>query len=353
METRRFAAYIISVSKFGILLLEVVGVFFGVEIAPLRHLNCGGLHHHVAAIGVQYLVVVKHPSLAGKEQDGRGHVLIVARSACRVRARLQPVLVLLVRLARRHLARENARRDLVDPDLGLDQQRRQHARQVHGGGLGSRVRRLAHGAALHQPADGGHVDDLGRVARRLGPGLAEKRDEGRRHEVVRRHVGPERLVPRRRVRREGVGRCVVGLAGAAELGLVVSRDAGIVDQEVDALGLLFAHLAGQADALVLGGDVARQSNDLARAGGVFLDHIVQRFLASAGDVDLGAVGLQGLCDHQADAGAAAGHDGCDVRDVKEDIALEVFVAVERCHFAGLRCECFRAVVYKCVADARS
>jgi len=87
---------------------------------------------------------------------------------------------------------------------------------------------------------------------------------------------------------------------------------------VDALGLLLLHGLRELDAAVFAADITRQGMQTAGAGVVLLHRRFEDLFASAGDVDLGAVGDEGLGDHEANSRASSGHDGGE----KADIELE-------------------------------
>lgn len=102
--------------------------------------------------------------------------------------RAQLALVLLITLARRHLAREDARSDCVHANLAVLERRRQHAAQVRECRFRGSVRELAVGATLHCAGDGRNVDHLRGVAGRDFAALGEEREEGHAHEVLRRDI---------------------------------------------------------------------------------------------------------------------------------------------------------------------
>lgn len=102
--------------------------------------------------------------------------------------------------------------------------------------------------------------------------------------------------------------------------VLLRRDTRVIHEDVNTpLPLALLNLGHQIGDALSGSDVARDTNNLAgvlgAGGGVCLDDGVEGFLAAAGDVDGRAVDGEGLCDHEADAGAAAGYD--------RDVVLEV------------------------------
>lgn len=94
---------------------------------------------------------------------------------------------------------------------------------------------------------------------------------------------------------------------------------------MNAPGLLALQRLGQLDAAVFGADVAGQGVYAARAGAVALDRLLEHLAPPPRDIHLGAVGLQRLGDHEADAGAAARHHGRDVRNIEQAVGLEIVV----------------------------
>ena len=109
--------------------------------------------------------------------------------------------------------------------------------------------------------------------------------------------------------RDGFGRGEVWLSGLGEFGIVVHRNASIVDEQMNPLGLFASQLLYQTLDFVFTGNVAWKGNDLAGTGIVLFHHLIQGLLATSGDVDLGTVGNQCLSDHEADSGSSASDYG--------------------------------------------
>lgn len=197
------------------------------------------------------------------------------------------------------------------------------------------VRELAVTRPLHQPADAADVDDARGIARRDVAAAGQKWQERRRHPILCRDVGRERVGPLLRfglqhVLGNALGRREVGFPGRRELGVVVARDARVVHQKVDAtaataivVGFSRRHFLREPDAFLLVGHVAREGNDLAGprtvagSGAVLFDDFVQRLSTTSRDVHLRAVGVQCLRDHQSNPSPTARHHGCDVRNIEE------------------------------------
>lgn len=105
---------------------------------------------------------------------------------------------------------------------------------------------------------------------------------------------------------DGVGGGEIWGSGLGEAGVVVFGDAGVVDEEVDAVGFLLSHVGCETLRVVFAADVAGQGDDGAGSGVILLHHAVQDFFPSSCDVDFCAVGCEGLRDHETDACSSAG-----------------------------------------------
>ena len=95
--------------------------------------------------------------------------------------------------------------------------------------------------------------------------------------------------------------------------------------QVNAVRLLGLQVLRELDSTLFGGDVTRQRVQATGASVVFFDSTLEDFLSASSNVDFGSIGDKGLCDHQADAGAASSDYCCDVRDIEQDAGLELVV----------------------------
>jgi len=93
-----------------------------------------------------------------------------------------------------------------------------------------------------------------------------------------------------------------------KLGVLISCNSGIVDQELNTLWLLALNLLDQSLDIRLVADVSSQGEDLARASAVLLDGALQFVLSSTGDVDLGSVCNECLRNHETYASGTTSHN---------------------------------------------
>lgn len=105
-------------------------------------------------------------------------------------------LLVLIAIFGRHLAREHAGRDGVDPNLDtrISDFGSEHLRDVVGGTFARVVGKMILGLE-HDTRDGGDVDDGGRETRRLLASFCEEWQEGSCHEVDLSSVGLVDLSP--------------------------------------------------------------------------------------------------------------------------------------------------------------
>lgn len=101
-----------------------------------------------------------------------------------------------------------------------------------------------------------------------------------------------------------------------ELCVVIPRNPGIVDQEVDTFGLLSREILCELNRAFLGRNVAGKRMQTTGASVVRLDCVLEDLLPSPCDVDLRSVGDQCLCDHEANTSASSSDNGGDVRDIE-------------------------------------
>lgn len=118
---------------------------------------------------------------------------------------------------------------------------------------------------------------------------------------------------------------LVDLPSLTELRVLVSRDARIVHQQMYAIRLLLLQLLRQANAVVFARHVAWECVQATGTSVVLLDCGLQCLLPAACNVDLGAVGNEGLRDHEAYASPAARHDRRQERDIEEVFGRELLV----------------------------
>lgn len=78
---------------------------------------------------------------------------------------LQTRLLILIRHPRRHLRREQTRRDTIRPDPQRHERMRPLLGQMQKGRLARRVRELALGMRLGDPRRAGDIDDVAGVSR--------------------------------------------------------------------------------------------------------------------------------------------------------------------------------------------
>jgi len=117
----------------------------------------------------------------------------------------------------------------------------------------------------------------------------------------------------------------VGLDILTELGVLVSCNTGVVDEQLNTLWLLLLNLLDQSLDVILVADISGQWQDLARSGAVLLDGVLQLVLASTGDVDLGSVCNECLGDHETNAGSTTSDDSGDMGDVEKSVSGELMV----------------------------
>lgn len=133
---------------------------------------------------------------------------------------------------------------------------------MHEAGFTRRVGELSVARALHQTTDGRDVDDARRITGRDVAPFRQQRQERGRHEELGRDVGLEGVLPvgdfrPEHVLRDAFRRFHVRFPILGEFGVAVSGDACVVDEQMDALGLLLAHRVGESDTFFLLGDVPR------------------------------------------------------------------------------------------------
>jgi len=140
-----------------------------------------------------------------------------------------------------------SRRNDINPNLRILERRRQHPAHMRKRRLTRRIRKLPITAPLHRPRNRARVDDTAGVSI-LGIALAlgQQWQEGHGHEEATDDVGlvgvePGGDVGLEEVLGDGDGVLHVGGAVGGELGCVVAGDAGVVDEEVDAVGLFLRH----------------------------------------------------------------------------------------------------------------
>ena len=220
----------------------------------------------LTSIRVQDLVIIVTSAPSREQQYRGGHVGLVSRAAGHVGHGhlFQLGFPIGSRRARRHLGREDSRCHHVDADARLGEGRGEHAAQVQKGGFRSGVGYVAVGGVFEEGGVAARVDDAGCISRRDAVAFGEERQERDGHEEPARAVGLECCGPMLRfrfhkVRGDGQGVAEIGLAGSVETGGVVTGDAGVVDEELDAIGLrggdrlcesldrdLFADICGEA-----------------------------------------------------------------------------------------------------------
>jgi len=110
-----------------------------------------------------------------------------------------------------------------------------------------------------------------------------------------------------------------------ELCVVVPRNAGVVDQKVDTVGLLGREVLCELNRTLFCRNVAGERIQATGASVVCLDCVLKDLLSSSCNVDLCSVRDQGLCDHEANACASTCDHRGDVGDIEESARLELFV----------------------------
>jgi hypothetical protein len=123
------------------------------------------------------------------------------------------------------------------------------------------VRKLATAVALHGSRDRRHVDDAGRVARSRLTALCEKRQESNGHvvdseDICLESVGPCFGLRFPKVLGNRLGGRHVGFPSGRVLCAVIAGDAGVVDEELDALWLFLGEFVDETLDVVLLADVA-------------------------------------------------------------------------------------------------
>ena len=178
-------------------------------------------------------------------------------------------------------------------------------------------------AARPHARNWGDVDDGRRVAGRVARARGQLRDKGDRHEVLGGDVGLECLGPAlgRGPAEMGVDAVGVGEVGD-RAGRLVLGHARAVDEQMDALRLPLGHprceMVDGVGRHQIGGD----GHAVAAAPG---RRRLQHLLVPLGDVHRCAVSVEGLGDHLAGAGAAAGDDALKIGD-REELGGEKVVA---------------------------
>ena len=119
---------------------------------------------------------------------------------------------------------------------------RRGVRQVTGirTSFGCSVSELPAACALHDTRYGGYVDDRRSVARRTAPALLQQGQESHCDEELGREVRLERFCPLfglalHEMLRDGFGRGEIWRSGLGKPSIVISCDAGIVDEQMDSL----------------------------------------------------------------------------------------------------------------------
>ena len=126
----------------------------------------------------------------------------------------------------------------------------------------SRIGNVAMGAMLQERGIAADVHHARRIPRRHVAALCQQRQEGHGHEeaahdVRRKGLGPAFRSRLHEMRGDGLRVGPVGLAGfAVPGGGLVARDAGVVDEQVDAMGLGAGDGVGETLDLLFLADVA-------------------------------------------------------------------------------------------------
>ena len=97
-----------------------------------------------------------------------------------------------------------------------------------------------------------------------------------------------------------------------ELSVVISCNTSVVDQKVDAIGLLGREILCELNRTFLGRNVAGKRMQTTRASVVRLDCVLEDLLPSSGDIDLRSIGDQCLCDHETNTSASSSDNGGDM-----------------------------------------
>lgn len=167
---------------------------------------------------------------------------------------------MLIGFTSRHLTGKNSRRNTVNADLSLGKSRSQHASQMYKSGLGGSVGELAVTASLHDTGDTGDVHDARRDARSGFTGLGEQRQETGGYKVLSSDVGLEGVGPGfwigfPHVVGDRLGRLEIWLA-IGVLSVIITRNTGVVHEQMNTLGLLLLDFANDALDVIFGGDIS-------------------------------------------------------------------------------------------------
>jgi len=140
-----------------------------------------------------------------------------------------------------------SRRDDIDPNLCILERRRQHPAHMRKRSLTRRIRKLSIARPLHGARNRARIYDTAGISilRILLP-FCQQWQECHGHEEAANDVGLVGVEPGLHVRLEevlGDGNGVLHVGGAVggKLRGIVAGDAGIVDEEVDAVGLFLSH----------------------------------------------------------------------------------------------------------------
>lgn len=121
----------------------------------------------------------------------------MAWTTCRIAdLHVELALVVLATASRGHLTREHPWRNNVDSHFHVLERGGQHPTQVRGCCFRRRICELAIAGSLHGAGNGGDVDDLAAVTRRLRPALGQQRQESHGHEELASDVSLEGVQPR-------------------------------------------------------------------------------------------------------------------------------------------------------------
>lgn len=97
--------------------------------AKLSNAELGTKGSRLTAVGIEDLRIEEQAARACEEEDARGHVRVVARTARWIgHAHVKLGLLVFARRTGRHFAGEDARRDAVDADLRFGESGGHHSR---------------------------------------------------------------------------------------------------------------------------------------------------------------------------------------------------------------------------------
>ena len=151
----------------------------------------------LTSVRMQYLVVVVRPTPSCQQKYRRSHISLVSRAAGHVGHGHLFQLGLLIgsRRTRRHLGREDARRQHVDANARLCESGGKHAAQMQESGLGSGVGYMTVGRVFEQGGIAARVDDAGCISRGGAVAFDKQGQEGHGHEKASGAIGLECFGP--------------------------------------------------------------------------------------------------------------------------------------------------------------